>query len=334
MLSFDSMKLQASLIPSVSRMDRRNFRISKRTIEDQHGVSVGYDVTTKDILGLKSIRINEEKEIVQIELSGKILGKDYWKLINSDTIIQALDAINQNDCIIIRPEKFLESAIVHSIDVTQDIPVKGFFEVQEVLDALFMLRNKGFTVSPYEKQGIAITKIAKRNNCREVFYNKQDEVLKDKQLCQVCDIGYFEGKIRSELNLRKYEYIRKYLGIEKSRTIPLIQVLKSSKLPNLEFFTEFENPIPSLFEEIDEYKDFRIYQDRKGWETIIKELNFEDNLIMLMLEKFGYTRTSVYKIMREEVRPIKNSMVRNINPKYGSIISHLKAYLNTTCMAM
>lgn len=327
MIQLDTVKLQGNLLPSVSKFNVNSFRLSKHTVENQKDVSVSYIIKTDDILGLSTIQINPITEVFKVEFSAKILGKDYPKLISENTILQALESINQQDCLTIRPSQFLENAIVHKVDCTQDIDLDGY-KVDEVLNVLSAVYSRGYTLEPYPTQGIVITRVAKSNNCREKFYNKQEEILNDKQLVKVVDLSYFDNRLRCEGNFRKYHYIRKYFGIKEKGTIPLKKVLQSKEKPNYKFFSEWENPIPSLFDEIEDYDNFRDYLKFKGWKAIIQDCHYREDLILLMLKKFyPESKSSQYRILDDEAKKYIYLMTKKINPKSREIIEYIRKKL-------
>lgn len=115
MITFDKLKLVAD-ISAVRDYDQTRFEI----IEKNEAVAaMKFYQETPFLLKLK---LDFECREAVIEFGGKILGKDYPKLISRETIRQCFENINALGICIFDPEALMNAEVV-KCDVTKDIPV-------------------------------------------------------------------------------------------------------------------------------------------------------------------------------------------------------------------
>ncbi len=324
MLTADTVKLCIPL-SGVIEFNSDHARVTKHITVKQKQELISHSIDCNGILGLNSVKL-ATNETAEIQLSAKSLNRDYLKLINQNTILQALEKVNQLECFKIHPEQALEKAILHRMDICLDIPLQGH-DINEALQALETIHNRAYTLSPYPSQGIVIQKNAKTNNCREIFYNKGQEVLRDKELLMLCRPDDFKGLLRSELNLRKFTYLRRYLNIKHKDNIRLTEALLSNERPNARYFDEFESPMPSLFAEVNHFKSYDDFARAKGEETILKELNYNEAQYFSLIRPFFKDKSSAYKIIRERIKPLKEKLLQDVKPEASIILKHIREYL-------
>jgi hypothetical protein len=324
MLTVDTVKLCVPLEAGILDFNLNHDRFVKHSKTELGHEIITYQVKCEGILGLNSVKI-ASNDTAEIQLSAKALSKDYLKLINKNTILQALERVNQLECFKIDPLQVLDSAILHRLDICLDIPLDDY-QVNEALQALETIHNRAYTLSPYPSQGIVIQKNAISNNCREIFYNKGEEVIRDKELLLLCNPDDFQGLLRSELNLRKFTYLRKYLNIKHKGNIRLSEALLSNEKPNARYFQEFENPIPSLFAEVNQFKTYDEFARAKGEETILKELNYNEAQYFQLIRHFFKDKKSIYRVMKR-IKPLKEKLLINESPKAINILKHIREYL-------
>lgn len=348
MLSFDTISLEAPLQTCMEDMKKNHARyqvknlISNVTDTIQEVYSIGI-VNCSDILGISRIEADANKDRLTMTFSAKILGRDYWKLNNSDTILQSLEAINQNECIIINPQEVLDTATIHRIDVTRDISFQDICTPEEAIRAIKLVTNPKYCISRYDGGGISIRKNIKDPSAeRLIFYNKAEELKlsRNKELCKVFNPETLAGKVRAEMNLRDFIRCRSYLKTNEKGKIFLKDALRSTASPALRFWKNYEGSyeIPSLFEDIRDFTDFRTFQDRKGWDFIIQNLEkaSQDDknplhdvkfYVREMLGQFNYSASGIRKILRKEVEPIIQEIIHEKQPYYSRILNHMKANL-------
>lgn len=348
MLSFDTIYFEAPFGDTVTDLRKNHFRYAEKklvknvtdTIQEIYSIGM---VDISGLLGLSRIEADENKDKITIGFSAKVLGKDYDKLNSKDTILQSLEAINQNGCLVINPLKVLDTATIHRIDVTRDISFDGICSPAEAIRAIKLVSNPKYAISRYDGGGITIRKNIKDPSAeRLIFYNKAEELklAKNKELCKVFNPETLEGKVRAEMNLRDFIRSRSYLKTNERGKILLKDALNSKASPALRFWKNYEGDyeIPSLFEDIGEYSDFRSFQDRKGWDFIIENLQRASNddknplhdvkfYVKEMLLKFHYSTSHIRKIMREEVEPIIQEIIHEKQPYYSRILEHMKQNL-------
>jgi len=320
MLSFDSMKLESSFSKCFNDFSINHQRIEKHTLQKEGIDTLKYRVNCKDITGLKNIEYLPEKDSIIIELSGKILGKDYPLLINQNTIIQALEGINQNECLTINPDQVLENAVIHSIDCTKDIHLEQY-TTRDVLDVLNVMTNRSYKLVEYPTEGVFITKIARSNNKLLKFYDKDLEMMlsRNDDIRKQVKPDSFHNAIRSELCLRKHDFIRKDFNINHKGSVYLKEALLSRMNPNHKFWIDFLNPVPYLFEEYDQSYSLEEIIRIEGIKGIIHQLRNDQKLILNFIMKYRKEKNEAYRVLKKTFRPIIEQEQNKIHPKYTEI---------------
>jgi len=215
---------------------------------------------------------NAQMTGLQIKLSAKVLGADYYELINKNTIEQAIEGLSC-DALQIDKKAFIDNARVLSCDSTLNIPVEN---VQEHIRSLNAVHNPKYRTEPYHAQGIVFKDKRKTHKERFIFYDKYAELTSsrkatDKKLLSMLNIDAFKGILRNEFNLRGFEELQKYLKIGKDRK--LTDALESDAHPNLSFFSGL---IPELTVDVitQSHKD---YKDAVYYQKILEQFNGDFN---------------------------------------------------------
>lgn len=195
------------------------------------------DVFKDKTLGLNEIIIDPTDNYVIVEISGKILLSDYFRLLSESTIIQALNNINKTGIVLLDP-KLLKVATVLSTDITRDLKVSrdlsDYVRDLSIYSALSNYRLKSY------KSGIEVYSEARSNKERIILYSKFDELKSgkevNKELQKYLSVESFKDILRIEANLGTFKLIRKYFNILKPGPIPLQTILKSDANPLLKYF--------------------------------------------------------------------------------------------------
>lgn len=294
MITFDRLKI-VSNISNIEIIDVNKF---EEVTKD--GCVVMRKYHDKKALTL-DIKLDYEKEEMVIEFTGKILGKNYPKLISIDTINQCFTAINTIGFCYLDVEGMMDADVV-KCDVTKDVNVEDVSQLtsflrnhnnnyQKVLCR--KMRNGNLTI----EKNVTSTKIKKRM----VVYDKEKEMNKTSNRKFVVDNeleGVFDGKCRLELNLNSKEQIRTSLGIRNNK---LKSVLLAETNPILDFLDEVVSP--SSNEPVS-------MSDRKSY------------LTMLVLKDCDYDLEKVEAKMRD-LYPSKGTSFKKIMEPYRIMLEQM-----------
>jgi len=245
--------------------------------------------------GVKSISVDRdvnggEPKNINMELSAKVMQENYYDMINKNNIDLLVEKLNVGLAIRFDKNKFIDESIVYRFDNTYNLKVKN--DVSKYIGALFEYKSSSkYDLKKYDNSGITIIKDVRTAAYKErmIFYNKFDEIIKDKQLHKYLNVNQFDNILRCEVNLRGYEQIRKAIGLKRDeerikgtrQDIKLIDCLNAAENPNYKILCNFTSDIQNeLFEE---WRDKKVNMKEiisvEGMKRIIKQLNYEPKLI-------------------------------------------------------
>ena len=113
MLTFDKIKM----VSDISNIEIYDENIFEKKYKNNVLMELRYMVEEPYYL---YVEVDFEENELVIEFTGKILGKDYPKLISKETIYSCFDKINSNGAFYVNGE-MLMNAVVVKCDVTSDI---------------------------------------------------------------------------------------------------------------------------------------------------------------------------------------------------------------------
>lgn len=186
--------------------------------------------TGTDVFGLNQISC--KSGTTTLMMSAKILGANYRKGIQLDTLDQVIDTVNKTGLLNIRKADILEQAQVHEVhpSITMDLSESP----KEVLKSIqFLNLQKRHTFTPYDNGGIRISPNAKSRTDNLIFYGKLRELntqhnkLFLHQNPKVIE-AFNSNSMRCELHLRKLNAIRKTFG---TADVSLNHIMKAQKNP-------------------------------------------------------------------------------------------------------
>lgn len=236
MLTFDKLKIVANIeaieITNIDEFEK---------IERAGSVSaLKYYQETPCLLMIKVDY--EEKEVV-IEFCGKILGKDYPKLISVETIRTCFDNINALGFCKLDVEALMEADVVKA-DVTKD--VCGVNVPQLTSYVRSHISNYHQFVSRIARNGNLIVEknvTTRKMKKRMTIYDKGREMQKveNKRFVEVNGLQHaFDDTCRFELNLNSKEQVRSSLKIDNNK---LKNVLASTARPIHDFMIKVIGPV-------------------------------------------------------------------------------------------
>jgi len=262
MIRLDTLKLGAS--PDALRdFDRKAFN-KTNALDDNDNITASWfrlknereiENGLNKKLGITSIGLRENE--IQIEMSAKVLRKDYAELINKNNIGQVLDNVNATGLIEIDKNEFMDSAQVYKCDVTSNLPVTKPSAVY-LRDIEILGTKRKYDLKDC-KTGFVLVNKAKTVNERLIAYDKGVELSKkikwNKEIKKHINPNDFNNVFRIESNFVDYPTMRKYFHFQKHNldiirlkekgVIRLSDVLLSDANPNYEMFNKM------LSEEVD-----------------------------------------------------------------------------------
>jgi len=281
----------------------------------------------KGVLGLKYISIGETD--IEIEFSAKILKEKYLEGINKNTLERLVTEINNSGLIKIDANKFIDSAIVYKIDITDNIKPTDINK--SILDLKIFSANEKYTFTPHHT-GLVITSKHKNDQERLILYDKFSDVSRpikaNIELGKHWNINEAKGIFRVESNNRTFKRIRRNLALQKNETYyvketarktstqkvlsnatPYLKdVLESKANPNYDIFRKMfhieETPKNKIYGEIQQmkklgYKQHQIEREL-GMRQVIKCCNNDFETIKSFLRSTTKgTNNTNQKILRD-----------------------------------
>ena len=323
---------------SISEQEYYTKRILDYETREEKTISVEKGYLQKDLLpfGVKSIDcINTFDDFkIILELSAKTLKENYDKSINKNTVDQLINNIS-SESISFKPENFYSSQVL-KFDPNNNINInKPKYKYIQALS--FLKMNSRVKVDPYLKNnGIVITKNVKTKNIsfRMSIYDKFYDMVSgtSKEMQEFINPEIFRNKLRIETNQRHFKQFRKYLNIN-TNEIQLSDLLNSNEKVNLKVFNEITKGYQ--FELFDNPKyenmNWNEFKNRISIETIIKECNFDINLIRELIKtklskntKPSYQvkecKRIMYEMLNKEGKKINldNSLIQEIRYKLAA----------------
>ena len=283
MITFDKLKLVVG-IKAVLDYDETRFEVIER---DGQVVALRY---FQEIPFLYRLVLDYSSKEAVIEFSGKILGKDYPKLISLETIRQCFENINALGICIFDPEALMNAEVV-KCDVTKDIPGEAIPGVTDYIRSHVSsylrfqcrrLRNGNLVID----KNVTSKKIKKRMT----IYDKGKEMLRSQNQDFAEEHGLkdaFNGMYRFELNLNSKEQIRKSLRIADTK---LMTVLSADANPILEFLDEVVQPGAEAVK----------MTDKKSYVTmlVLQDCDYDLEKVEAKMREFYRSKgTSISKVM-------------------------------------
>ena len=264
---------------------------------------------------LLMIKVDYECREVVIEFSGKILGKDYPKLISKDTILQCFRAIDALGLCKIDIDAMMDADVV-KCDVTKDIPVADVPQVTDYIRS--HIRNyQRFVCRKLKNGNVVVEKnvVSKKTKKRMTIYDKGNEMRRSANRPFVEKYGLedaFSGMCRFELNLDSKEQIRKSLRIADTK---LMTVLSSDA-----------DPISDFLDDVVEPREAVPMTDKKSYMTmlVLKDCDFDLEKVEAKMRIFYPSKgTSISRVME----PYKAMMERMSSQQESDVWKNVRRKL-------
>ena len=239
MLTFDKLKIVAS-IEAIEVTNKEAFE----KVEKAGGLaSLKY---YQEVPYLLMIKVDYEEKEVVVEFCGKILGKDYPKLISCETIRTCFDNINALGFCRIAVEAMMDADVVKA-DVTKD--VHGVNVPQLTSYVRSHISNYHQFISRIARNGNLIVEknvTTRKMKKRMTIYDKGREMQKveNRRFVEVNGLEHaFDDTCRLELNLNSKQQVRDALKIDNNK---LKNVLASTARPIHDFMIKVIGPANGL----------------------------------------------------------------------------------------
>lgn len=293
MITFDKLKLVAD-ISAVRDYDETRFEIIEK-----NGAVAAMKFYQETPFLLK-IKLDFECGEAVIEFSGKVLGRDYKKLISVDTIRRCFENINALGVCVVDVDSMMNAEVV-KCDVTKDVMVADIPGVTNFIRS-HICSFQRFQCRKLRNGNLVIDKnvISSKTKKRMTIYNKESEMLRSSNRPFVEEHGLedaFSGMCRFELNLNSKEQIRNSLRIGDTK---LMTVLTADANPILDFLDDVVEPGGDSIQ----------MTDKKTYMT------------MLVLKDCGYDLEKVEAKMRD-LYPSKGTNIRRVMEPYREMMERM-----------
>lgn len=327
MVNLDSTKLIVGG-EVINNFNKDLFRFSSDKNSNNEKLTDKAILSNTPIHGLKSIVIDNFNNKLQLELSAKILGNNYPKGLNINTITQAVDTINKSGIVSIDKYKFFDAAEILRCDVTDNVKPEVSGEIiYKTLAALPIAKKYHVDYfNTKSNQGVVWKGNQKTVRDRQIFYNKMLEVQRDKLLKGNTSIlKDFEGVVRVESNHSQLKQLNKFFGSRK-----LIEVLNSDVKLNHDIFSRIttkSNDVDlRLFSQFEGMKfgEIRNYIGDKG---IIDMCNNDWEKIQLFVRVYNPNNYKGRHGYMNKIKALCNQLNTETKRVDLTLITHIKELL-------
>lgn len=301
MITFDKLKLVAN-IEAIDILDEDRFQMQ---IESGRKVALKF---FQEVPFLLMIKVDYLEQEVVVEFCGKVLGKDYPKLISADTIRTCFDNINAMGFCQIDVEAMMDADVVKA-DVTKD--VRGI-ETERLTKYLgsHISNYKLYVTRNIRNGNLVIEKnvISRKTKKRMTIYDKAKEMdkAKNRSFVEVYQLqNAFDNTSRFELNLNSKEQVRDALHLTDNR---LKNVLTSTASPIREFVEKVIEPTSSPVP----------LSDKKSYLTnlVLKDCDYDLEKVEAKMREFYPPRGTNFKKLMEPYRTMMYQMTNDENVNF------------------
>ena len=295
MITFDKLKI-VSDITSIEIHDTSRFEvITKRGVV----TALKY---YQEVPYLLMIKVDYQNREVVIEFSGKVLGKDYPKLISIRTIAMCFENINALGFCSLDVEAMMDSDVV-KCDVTRDVKIQNVSGLtQYVRDHISNYQQ--YLCRKLRNGNLVVEKnvVSRKTKKRMTIYDKEKDMhrAENEAFVEANGLeGAFDGMCRFEINLDSKEQIRKALHVHNTK---LLTVLSADANPIADFL---DNVVQSHSEVIS-------MPDKKTY------------MMMLVLKDCDYDLEKVEAKLRSFIHS-KGTSIRNVMKPYIALMGQMNS---------
>lgn len=285
---FDRLKLIAPLDCIKSLDTDSSCVIYKPTVNKLRQIeSESWQVLGNKHYGIRRTEVNEARNEVIIDFSGKILLDDYHKLVSINNIEQCLNRYNEETPLKLNVQKFIDSARVINCDSTQNIYPD--FDINLCTDSLMMYdtKNRCQVTRYFKKQnsGIEFNASIQKEKRRLILYDKYSAILKGLKSTNIfltkcvnpqAVIEACKGSLRVEQTHSSLPSIRNRFKVTENT---LLNVLHSVEPVNYNFFESVERK-KKKEQKLGYQFDLFAHVKKKKISQVIKEVGYRGVIVM------------------------------------------------------
>lgn len=270
-----------------------------------------------NLYGITGIQVGKDE--FTMELSSKILEKYYPKHINENTIEQVIDTVNKKQSAIQINTSKIGLFSVLKADVINDIKVENYEFMRKVFRMIRVGIKGNYSIDEYSETSVAFKKLTQHNKCRQKFYDKQADIQRSKIDMLKLPFEDFVNVMRVEIQLRSFDNMKSYAGINGAGNIHLMELLqKRSAHPNYKFLKEHQTTakelkckeyMRNLEEAVKKADKWQEVREQAGDRYILEGCNWDENILKQHLKKFYKHSSGVRRMLLEYSQQI---MLHNI----------------------
>ena len=293
MITFDKLKLVAS-IDAIEVIDEDKFQ---KEVKSGRPVSLRY---FQEVPFLLLVKVDFLRHEVVVEFCGKVLGKDYPKLISSDTIRTCFDNINALGFFYLDIDAMMDADVVKA-DVTKDVRGIDAKQLNSYISS-HITNYKMYLCQTFKNGNLVINKnvTSSKVKKRMTIYDKAKEMdkAKNKDFIEAHHLeDAFYNTSRIELNLNSKQQVREALRISDNK---LSSVLASTANPIRDFVTKVIEPTSNSVD----------LSDRKTYITmlVLKDCDFDLEKVEAKIRELYPNRGRKLKTLMEPYRSMMAQM--------------------------
>lgn len=293
MVTFDKLKLVAS-IDAIEVIDEDKFQ---KEVKSGRPVSLRY---FQEVPFLLLVKVDFLRHEVVVEFCGKVLGKEYPKLISSDTIKTCFDNINALGYFHLDLDAMMEADVVKA-DVTKDVRGIDAKQLNSYIGS-HITNYKMYLCQTFKNGNLVINKnvTSSKAKKRMTIYDKAKEMdkAKNKDFVEAHHLEHsFDNTSRIELNLNSKQQVREALHIPDNK---LSSVLASTASPICDFVTKVIEPTSNPVD----------LSDRKSYITmlVLKDCDFDLEKVEAKIRELYPKKGASYKKLMEPYRAMMAQM--------------------------
>lgn len=287
MVTFDKLKLVAS-IDAIEVIDEDKFQ---KEVKSGRPVSLRY---FQEVPFLLLVKVDFLRHEVVVDFCGKVLGKDYPKLISSDTIRTCFDNINALGFFYLDIDAMMDADVVKA-DVTKDVRGIDAKQLNSYIGS-HITNYKMYLCQTFKNGNLVINKnvTSSKAKKRMTIYDKAKEMdkAKNKDFVEAHHPEHsFDNTSRIELNLNSKQQVREALHIPDNK---LSSVLASTASPICDFVTKVIEPTSNPVD----------LSDRKSYITmlVLKDCDFDLEKVEAKIRELYPKKGASYKKLMEPYR--------------------------------
>lgn len=253
------------------------------------------------------IEIKQYKQELILEFTGKILKDKYPLLINKDTIRECLHNINSIGICFLDVEAIINDGVACKIDVTKDVECQNCKQLTDDIKSAIGSHREYLVRSIGGNFVVEKNVVTRQRKKRLTVYDKSVELAKEcnrnfldsldnKEGC----IGYFEGKVRFELNLNSIQQIKMSLHINDTK---VMTILCAKANPIAEFLDKI------LIDDVTP-KEITKLSDYNRWQTLVNN-GFDLSKVEGIVRRYSAKGTHICQAMKPYRRLL--SLMTNYN---------------------